>query len=358
MTSPHWDGKRWRIQVRKDGRRFSFSSSVAGTKGRRECIRKYESWLYGEGSGEKSVGQVAKEFLADVKARRGEHSEAVIQYERYIRLYIAPRCAQKKICKMTLRDWQNIINEAQGQKKALSEKTLKNLRGVIMGIVKFGYEDFQCELPRGDLYIPKGHFKKEKEFLERDQVRRLLEPSELHYHPLFTFLLVTGLRPSEGLGIKVGDIQGNRLFIRRGVTANGRISEGKTANARRLIPLGKTAKAILEQTIRRNEEMNLHTEWVFCSPDGSMGNQSTMRNHWEKLKEERDLCGSVYSLRHTFITLMKNTLPEQTLRDIVGHGVGMSTFETYGHITEAESAESATIIDLTFKDLGDILGDK
>ena len=358
MTSPHWDGKRWRIQVRKDGRRFSFSSSVAGAKGRRECIRKYESWLYGEGSGEKSVGQVAKEFLADVKARRGADSEAVIQYERYIRLYIAPRCAQKKICKMTLRDWQSIINEAQGQKKALSEKTLKNLRGVIMGIVRFGYEDFQCELPRGDLYIPKGHFKKEKEFLEREQVRRLLEPSDLFYHPLFSFLLVTGLRPSEGLGIKVGDIQGNRLFIRRGVTANGRISEGKTANARRLIPLGKTAKAILEQTIRRNEEMNLHTEWVFCSPDGSMGNQSTMRNHWEKLKKERDLCGSVYSLRHTFITLMKNTLPEQTLRDIVGHGAGMSTFETYGHITEAESAESATIIDLTFKNLGDILGDK
>ena len=355
MITPHWDGKRWRIQVRRDGRRFSFSSSVAGAKGRRECVRKYEAWLYGEGSGEKSVGQVAKEFLADVKARRGEKAEAVVQYERYIRLYIAPRCAQKKICKMTLRDWQNIINEAQGQKKPLSEKTLINLRGVIMGIIKFGYQDFQCELPRGELYIPRGHWKKEKEFLERDQVRRLLEPSELHYYPLFCFLLVTGLRPSEGLGIRTEDIKNNRLYIRRGVTANGSISEGKTANARRLVPLGKTAMSILQQTIKRNEDMNLHTDWVFCSPDGSMGSQSTMRNHWQKLKEERDLCGTVYSLRHTFITLMKmSPMRESVLKDIIGHSTSMSTFETYGHITEAETAETATIIDLTFKELSDL----
>lgn len=335
----------------QEGRAFSFSSKTPGPKGRKEVMAKFDKWYYSEGTGEKTVSRVASEFLEDVAARRGASSEAYVQYERYIRLYIAPRCGARKICKMTLRDWQSVINEATGQKKPLSEKTLKSLRGVIMGIIKFGYQDYQCELPRGSLYIPKGHLKKEKEFLERDQVKRLLEPSELHYHPLFCFLLVTGLRPSEGLGIKVGDIKGDRLYIRRGVTASGKISDGKTANARRLIPLGRTAKAILEETIRRNEQMNLDTDWIFCSPDGSMGNQSTMRNHWAKLKEERDLCGTVYSLRHTFITLMKNTLPEQTLRDIVGHGCRMSTYETYGHITESESAESATIIDLTFTNL-------
>ena len=351
MNAPRWDGERWRIRFMKEGKTFSFSSKTPGPKGRREVMAKFEQWYYSEGTGEKTVGKVASEFLEDVAARRGASSEAYIQYERYIRLYIAPHCGARKICKMALRDWQSVINEATGQKKPLSEKTLKSLRGVIMGIIKFGYQDYQCELPRGNLYIPKGHSKKEKEFLERDQVKRLLEPSELWYHSLFSFLLVTGLRPSEGLGIKIGDIKGNRLYIRRGVTASGKISDGKTANARRLVPLGRTAKAILEETIRRNEEMNLDTDWIFCSPDGSMGNQSTMRNHWAKLKEERDLCGTVYSLRHTFVTLMKNTLPEQTLRDIIGHGAGMSTFETYGHITESESVESATIIDLTFTNL-------
>ena len=136
MITPKWDGQRWRIRVMQEGKTHSFSSALPGPKGRKEVIKKYEQWYYGEGSGEKTVLQVSKEFLCDVKARRGEQSEAYKQYERYIRLYIAPKCASRKLCKMTLRDWQSVINEATGRNKPLSEKTLKNLRGIIMGIKK------------------------------------------------------------------------------------------------------------------------------------------------------------------------------------------------------------------------------
>ena len=289
-----------------------------------------------------------------MKARRGEQSPAYEQYERYIRLYIVPNCGQKKICKMTLRDWQTLINEAHGRNKALSEKSLKTLRGIIMGVIKFGYSDYQCELPRGDLYIPKGHYKGEKEYLQKEDVRRLLEPSELWYHPLFCFLLLTGMRPSEALGLQIGDIKGDRVIIRRGVNARGQITEGKNENAKRMIPLGDLASSIIRKTIQRNEDYNLRTKWIFCSPDGSKGNQSTMRNHWAMLKKERDIPGTVYSLRHTFISLMKNVMPEQTIKDIVGHSVSMDTFGTYGHIIEGEERKAAKVIDLT---LGDILGD-
>lgn len=332
----------------REGKMFSFSSSVPGPKGRKEVQKKYDNWYYGEASGEKSVNQVSKEYLEDVKARRGADSEAYTQYERYIRLYIAPKCGQKKICKMTLRDWQNVINEAQGRNKALSEKTLKNLRGIIVGIIKFGYEDYQCDLLRGDLYIPKGHSKKEKEFLDKDDVRRLLEPSDLWYHPLFCFLLLTGMRPGEALGLKASEISQDKIIIRRAINAKGQITEGKNENAKRMVPIGTLASSILRKTIQRNEDMNLRTDWIFCSPDGSQGNQSSMRNHWLALKKERDLPGSVYSLRHTFITMMKNILPEQTIKDIVGHSVSMDTFGTYGHIIDGEQKRAADVIDLTF----------
>ena len=350
MNTPRWDGKRWRIRVMKEGRSFSFSSSVPGAKGRKEVQQKYDQWFYGEASGFKTVGQVAHEFLEDVKARRGATSEAYTQYERYIRLYIAPVCASRKLRKMTLRDWQNVINEATGRNKALSEKTLKNLRGIIMGIIKFGYQDFQCELLRGDLYIPKGHSRKEKEILQREDVKRLLEPSDLWYHPLFCFLLLTGMRPGEALGLKASEISQDKIIIKRAINAKGQITEGKNENAKRMVPIGALANSILRKTIQRNEEMNLRTDWIFCSPDGSQGNQSSMRNHWITLKKERDLPGSVYSLRHTFITMMKNILPEQTIKDIVGHSVSMDTFGTYGHIIDGEQKRAADIIDLTFKE--------
>ena len=353
MNTPRWDGQRWRIQARKDGKRYSFSSSVPGAKGRKEVIKKYDNWYYGEASGEKSVLTVSKQYLEDVRIRKGEHSAAYEQYERYIRLYIAPVCGQKKISKMTLRDWQNVINGATGQNKPLSEKSLKTLRAIIMSIVKFGYQDYQCELLRGTLYIPQGHFKKEKEILQRKDVKRLLEPSDLWYHPLFCFLLLTGMRPGEALGLKTSDFNQDKIIIKRAVNSRGYITEGKNANARRVIPLGELASGILRKTMERNGRYNLRTEWIFCSPDGSVGNQSTMRNHWLILKKERDLPGTVYSLRHTFISMMKNVMPEQAIKDIVGHSVSMDTFGTYGHIVSGDERKAASIIDLTFgADLG------
>ena len=350
MNNPRWDGHRWRIQVQADGKRHSFSSKTPGPKGRKEVIRKYDQWYYGEATGEKTVGKVASEYLEDVKARCGEHSGAYVQNECYIRLYVLPRCADRKICKMTLRDWQGIINEARGRNKPLSEKTLKNIRGMIMAIIKFGYQDYQCELLRGSLYIPKGHSKQEKEILQKDDVRRLLEPSDLWYHPLFCFLLLTGMRPGEALGLKVSDFSQDKIVIRRAVNAKGYITEGKNENAKRMIPIGELASGILRKTIQRNEDMNLRTEWIFCSPDGSVGNQSTMRNHWLALKKERNLPGTVYCLRHSFISMMKNVLPEQTIKDIVGHSVSMDTFGTYGHILDGAERHAAEVIDLTFSE--------
>ena len=156
------------------------------------------------------------------------------------------------------------------------------------------------------------------------------------------------MRPGEALGLKVSDFSQDKVTIRRAVNSRGYVTEGKNANAKRMIPIGELASGILRKTIQRNEEMNLRTEWIFCSPDGSMGNQSTMRNHWLQLKKERDLPGTVYSLRHTFISMMKNVMPEQMIKDVVGHSVSMDTFGTYGHIVSGESRQAASIIDLTF----------
>ena len=184
-------------------------------------------------------------------------------------------------------------------------------------------------------------------------MRRLLEPSDLWYHPAFCLGVLTGLRPGELLGLQTDDIKGNRIYIKRAVNARGHITDGKNENARRMIPIGELAGSILRQTIKRNEENNLRTVWVFCSPDGSQGKQSGLRKHWTKLKTERDLPGTVYSLRHTFISLMKNVMPEAMIKDIVGHSTSMDTFGTYGHILSGDLGQAADIIDLT---LGDNLG--
>ena len=350
MPTPKYDGQRWRIRVQKDGRKFSFSSSIAGARGRKECMAKYEAWLYDHGPAHsKTCARVCEDYLEDLKARRGEQSEAYIQNERYIRLYIAPAVGSVRMSKITLREWQGVINGATGRKKPLSKKTLENLRAIITAIVKYGYANYECELLRGVLYIPQGHAPtKEKEILQPAQLKRLFEPSGLWYHPLFCFLAITGMRPSEALGLQVEDIVGDRAYIKRGVNAKGSITSGKNSNARRMVPLGALALGIINKTIERNERHNLHTPWIFCDKYGNAGKQSTMRNQWQELKDERGLSGTIYGLRHTFISITKSVLPEATIKDIVGHSVSMDTFGTYGHIVDGESKHAAQVIDLTF----------
>lgn len=349
MITPKFDGQRWRIRVQRDGRKYSFSSSLPGTKGRKECREKYERWLYdNEVIGGKTCGRVAQEYLDDLGARRGTDSESYKQNERYIRLYIAPKLASKKMCKITLREWQGVINGATGRKKDLSRKTLENLRGIISALVKFGYANYECELLRSSLYIPQGHEQKEKEILQPAQLKRLFAPSGKWYHPLFCFLALTGMRPGEALGLQVDDIKGDRAYIKRSVSASGKITSGKNENARRMVPLGSLALGLIKATIDRNDRQNLRTKWIFCDIHGDHGNQSTMRNQWNELKAERGLSGTVYSLRHTFISFTKSVLPESTIKDIVGHSVSMDTFGTYGHIVDGESTHAAQIIDLTF----------
>lgn len=349
--TPTWDGHRWRIRVMVEGRTHSFSSSVPGAKGRKEVMRKYNDWLYNEASGEKTFGRVADEYLEDLEARNGKTSGSYIQSECYIRLYLRPALASRKMCKLTLRDYQSVINGACGASgKPLSHKTLSNIRAILMGIIKFGYADYQCELPRGELYIPKGHLRKEKEILQKKDIVQLFEHSELWYWRAFCFMTITGLRPSECLGIQIGDIEQDCVRIRRAVNSRNYITDGKNKNARRTVPIGATARAILNEVIERNEKLNLRTEWVFCAVDGSHGNQCTMRNQWSRLKAERDLPGTLYSFRHTFVSMMKDQLSESAIKEYIGHSESMDTYGTYSHEIDGQHRKTAEIIDLTFKE--------
>lgn len=346
---PKWDGQRWRIRVMQEGKTYSFSCKEPGAKGRKEVTRKYNEWLYNEGSGEKTVSRVAQEYLEDLKARRGEQSAAYYQYEGYIRVYILPKCESRKMCKMTLRDWQNIINTAtRANGEPLSHKTLSNIRSIIMALIKYGYADYQCEPLRGELYIPAGHSRKEKEILQKTDITRLFEPSELWYHSAFCFMVLTGLRPGECMGLKRSDLDRDCVHINRAINTRNIITEGKNKNARRIVPIGSTAKAILQKTIDRNDDMKLRTEWIFCSPDGSPGNQRTLKNQWNRLAKARSLPGTLYSLRHTFVSITKNVLPEASLKAYVGHSKEFDTYGTYGHEIDGEARRTAEIIDLTF----------
>ena len=339
----HYDGQRWRIQIMENGQRYSFSSS----KSKKDVEAKYQAWLDSKVYQTKNVQQVADEYLDTIKAKNGETSEFYYHNEQYLRLYVLPKVGSKQINTMSLHDWQKLLNEGKTQQgKPLSKKTLKNLKDAINRLIKYGYENYYCDLPRGSLFIPKDREAKEKEIIQPNQLEDLLKPSGLWYHPLFCFLAMTGLRPGEGLGLQVDDVYDDYVIIRRAVNKHRDITDGKNKNAQRIIPLCSQAKDVLVATIKRNEPLN--TKWIFCSVTGERGAQTSMRKDWYRLKAERNLSGTVYGLRHTFISLTKNLLTEQELKSVVGHSASMTTYETYAHHIVGEEKIIASKLEKLF----------
>lgn len=354
MASVIWNEneRRWTMRVSINGHVRKFTSSKAGASGKREVMQKYRDYTEGRGASPIIFSDAWNEFLNNVINKNGR-TDAYINLDKYGRNYILPRVGKMILQTVTLFDLQDIITYAKpvSGKERLSKKTLQNLRASIMQFVRFAVAAEYMDPLRGELYIPKSATKKEKVILQPDDIRRLFAgPSGGDWYlNIFRFGCVTGLRTGEILGIKTSDIENGVLTIRRSINVRNEITEGKNENARRQIYLNKIARSIIDENVIRNRP--LRTEWIFCSKSGGPLTQSTLRNNWIRIAKERDLPGSPYSLRHTFISLFKNEMPEQMLKSQVGHSRSFDTFSTYGHVVSGELKQAAEIIDVNFRKL-------
>ena len=358
MATPSYNKKRglWILQAQNNGIKKTFYSSKPGQNGKRDVLQMYDDWLaFGGIDRRVTVEKCVALYLDDIEnrlGRRDSYREAAI----YTRLYVLPALGRCKMYNLTLKDWQAVINNARPQKdpsKSLSHKTLTHLRAVIVGLHKFAYNNYFCDEWRGALYIPQGHKKGVREILQPADISRLFEKSNYWYAPAFQIMLLLGLRPGECLGLQEGDIINGVLYIRRAINDDGQITDGKNQNARRAIPLPALAADIIKETIKRNHAAKFGTPWIFPNGTGAPASQDAVRKQWAKLKAERGLPGTLYSLRHTFISIVSSQthLTEGTIRQIVGHSKSMDTFGTYKHRVAGELENAAGVINLTFERL-------
>ena len=299
MATPKWNKQKklWIIQGQKNGLKKSFYSSTPGPKGKRECLDKYDDWVEFGGITNITVEKCVELYLRDIEARLGRR-DTYCKTEKYTRLYVLPALGKCRMNKLTLRDWQSVLNEARPHSErieCLSYKTLTHLRGIITSLHKFAYTNYYCDEWRGQLYIPQGHPKGERQILQPADIKRLFEPSDLWFHPAFEIMLLCGLRPGECLGLQEGDIGDGVLYIRRAINDDNEITAGKNKNAKRTVPLPSLARKILQETIKRNKKYHFGTSWIFPNYAGAPACQDTVRKHWNKLKAERGLPGKYKS---------------------------------------------------------------
>lgn len=339
MATPIYNEKekRWVLRITRNGKTHKFTSTAPGMAGKRAVLAASREFS-AHGSRNSTVADIRAEWLESVADRLGVRSVPYVQGESLTRLYVLPRVGSRRIRDLKLRDWQDCINNAapvsgSGQ---LSKKYLSNLRAQINLLINYAYENEYTEPLRGSLYVPQGRPVVGKDILTPDDIRALLAPSDAWYWPAWCLMLLTGCRPGEVYGLKVEDFDGLTISIKRSVNARGRITPGKNKNARRVIPLHPLAREIIEKTIERNKYLN--TPWLFPGKSGGRCYPQTASKEWRTFAASRGLPGSPYCLRHTFVSMVKNTMPDSLLKNIVGHSSATPTTSIYGHKLTTDDA--------------------
>lgn len=178
----------------------------------------------------------------------------------------------------------------------------------------------------------------------------------------YAFVLQTGLRTGELIGLKWSDInfQKNIMHIQRSVefrhsVGEWRVGEPKSKSGYRDIPLTQEAVAILVNQKERIKNMNMismeFAEYVFLCEKGTLLKNSAYDSrlfyYCDKAGIERF---SMHTLRHTFATrCIEAGMRPKTLQMILGHSNIGITMNLYVHVTEDEKIKELKNVESKLK---------
>lgn len=342
---PIWNGKRWRYRTMIDGVQRNFYSTMPGSKGETECYKKADKASQGQAARkDKKIGDLWVEYLEHVEFEYGATSESLRSATKYGKNHILPKCKHKRLNQMSTLDWQAIINKAKPvrvqtkSKRAtltesgeLSKKTLMNLRSEIVAFLKWCRRGDLTTL-NPELTIPRNRETVKRDVLTTDEAITLLatriSPNDMLH--AFRLQMTLGLRPGEVLALKKTDIEGDYLKIRRSFNDTHQFTKGKNENAERLEYLHPLAKQIVDDQLKYITRQGIKSQWLFPRADGSIHSQGLYRTRLKDYCKEAGFTEiTPYRLRHSFISIMRSRVPEDTIKAIVGHSKAMDTFGVY-----------------------------
>lgn len=157
-----------------------------------------------------------------------------------------------------------------------------------------------------------------------------MTPRDLRDLAMMEVLYGCGLRVSELVGLKIGDVNTEHGYVR---------CMGK-GSKERIVPLGSFAARAVDEYLAkgRSELCNLKpSHWLFVTADGSPMSRQAF---WKNLKHRCRSCGissevSPHTLRHSFAThMLENGADLRAVQEMLGHA-DIGTTQIYTHLTKA-----------------------
>jgi len=258
-------------------------------------------------------------------------------YKYKVNRHIIPGFGKKKV--------QNIkpshIWEFQSEKmeEGLSNSTVR----AIMNIVKQALGQAEAleiikRNPASSIKAPSPE-KPKHNFLNRNQVRVLLEETEGHYmHDVILFAVHTGLRKGEILGLQWDcvDMDAQTIEVKRALGKQGIKDKLKNESSFRTIGVSNTIVKLLKKIKKEQAEYRLllddyyNNDLVFTKENGQPLSYDYISELFRKYADRCNIPARFHDLRHTHATLLHQS--GENLKDIqarLGHSSLATTSDIY-----------------------------
>jgi integrase len=289
-------------------------------------------------------------------------------YREQIEYNIVPKLGHYRVDQLNKlvieKAWRQLLDEGKAPGNiTLAHRVLSPALGALVAEQKLVRNP--CDL----VNLPRNP-KKEKKILSPDQVRTFLTANQDHeLYGLWLLNMVTGLRPSEALGLRWADIDldTGTISVQRSVTEDEKgalmVDETKTALSARMISIPSTCIEALRAHRRRQAAEMLRAGksyarehlWVFANHVGHLWDLTAVRKRFKVCLKRAGLPEDITfyaATRHTHATmLLVAKVNPKVVSERLGHSSIKLTMDTYTHVIPEISRETAeTVETLLFRE--------
>jgi integrase len=187
----------------------------------------------------------------------------------------------------------------------------------------------------------------------RDEVRTLLATAreeDPRFYPFVSFLVSTGCRRGEALGLKWADVnfENGRIHIRRALV-RGRLGTPKSGRSR-FVVISPGLSEVLKALLSKRRQTALSGRWkttpdfVFCSETGGPLDERNVTRSWARLRRKAQKAGvrplRLHDARHTFASLaLASGKSISWVSNQLGHASPETTLRVYAHALSEEETD-------------------
>lgn len=298
--------------------------------------------------------QKYKEFIDEwLENRKSKISKNTYQTYKYlIDAHVKPQLGKFRLDKLNSLAIDNFYTQLE--KEGKSSATIKKIHSIIRASLEYATQYQLIKRNPASVVKPPAVRHKDITVWDEQQMLKFLDfvKDEWDYI-VYHLALYTGMRKGEILGLKWSDIDfiNNKIRVMRSYSKTG-FSEGKTANARRVIDIDETTvdyllkrkKAVSENKLKMGQDYN-DLDLIICRPTGDPVDVRNVNRRFDKFVERSKLPRiRFHDMRHTHATLMlKMGIPVKVVSERLGHGSIEMTLNTYAHLLPSMQLEAVQI---------------